>query len=78
MTKEDNTVVLGMMPVEILSEEEDPPLFFAAEMEKGSGRVRPSDDGAEKVEEAVENYARILSENTELTHEQARDQLGLK
>lgn len=74
---DENVVDLGMMPVDILGEEDNPPLFFLAEMERGSGRVRPSDDGVKEVQESIENYARVLSENTELTHNQARDQLGL-
>lgn len=77
MTKEEETVDLGMMPASILGEEPDVPLFFSAEMEKGSGRVRPSDNAPEEVEESIERFAQVLSDNTELTLEQAREQLGL-
>jgi len=77
MTDEEETVDLGMMPASILGEEPDVPLFFSAEMEKGSGRVRPSENAPEVVEASVERYARVLAENTELTRKQAREQLGL-
>lgn len=78
MTEDDNTVDLGMMPTDILPVDSDPPTFFMAEMEKGSGRVRPSDEGVKQVEEAIERYAQELSEHTSMTLEEARDQLGLK
>lgn len=78
MTDEPETVNLGMMPTTILPDDVNVPTFFMAEMEKGSGKVRPSREGAEMVEESAERYAVVLSEHTELTHQQAQEQLGIE